>query len=234
MNERFPKVDARRDYRDDGAVPRAAESTVDSEHNQEQEPRLNPRIYVTAGLPLRAELTKGTWLAMARDPGVVRAELFAVLGEPLDHGIDRFYIWDDQDFGDFDVTTGAIGLEDVHSLELLSQVARGIAQHGPAFAAWASRYEDEPAQFDRFAAAYKGRYENIADYARQMVTPLNLEDRLSGALPSGLDEFVRIDYEAMGRQMAHDTDLVIIPAADGGVWVFGEGDARSLDAALDK
>lgn len=56
----------------------------------------------------------------------------------------RLYIWDHRGFGAFVVTTGAIGLEGTDSIELLAQVARGIKEHGLAYAVWASVHDDDP------------------------------------------------------------------------------------------
>ncbi|BDT94162.1 hypothetical protein IFM12275_41380 [Nocardia sputorum] len=224
MNERFPNTDAHNTNRTEQGQTQSDDDLrrYEDETGHEREALRYPRIYVTAGLPLRAELTRGTWLEMARDPDYIYTELYTVLGEPYEHDADRFYIWDHQGFGAFDVSTGAIGLDDVHSVELLSKVANGIVDHGPAFAAWASAHEDDPAQFDRFTAAYKGHYEDLAAYTRHVMAPLNLEDRLVGALPSGLEVFAFIDYDAMGQQLVRDTDLVVFPATGGGVWIFDE------------
>ncbi|WP_216896141.1 antirestriction protein ArdA [Nocardia alni] len=225
MSEKFPNKNVHNAYRavDDQAAADNEAQHCEAETSYEQDPLRYPRIYVTAGLPLRAELTKGTWLDMARDPDYISAELYAVLGEPVEHGADRFYIWNAEGFGVFDVSTGAIGLDDVHSLELLSKVANGIVDFGPAFAAWASVYEDDPTQFNRFERAYKGHFESMADYVRQLFKPLQVEDLLRQAAPEGLQEYVYVDYAAVGEEMAGERDIVAFPADGGGVWVFEEG-----------
>jgi antirestriction protein len=213
MNERFPQRDAPGGHQGDGA---------DLEASREQQSQINPRIYVTRGLPLRAELTDGTWLDMARDPRTIAAEMYAVLtGDEATEG-DPLYIWDYDGFGAFSITTGAIGLEGVDSIELLAQVARGIKDHGPAYAAWAEAHEDDPHLFDLFATAYRGHHESMAAYVRQLFAPLGIEDRLKQAVSASLEDFVFVDYAAIGEEILREGDIVVFPAEGGGVWIFDE------------
>ncbi|WP_280410273.1 antirestriction protein ArdA [Nocardia brasiliensis] len=214
MNERFPNTNEHQP--DDKSAP------AEAEPNHERDARLNPRIYVTRGLPLRAELTEGAWFDMARDPLAIQAELYSVFGEDETYDREGLYIWDYRDFGGFDVTTGAIGLEGVHSIELLAQVARGVAEYGPAFAVWASAHEDDPRLFDHFASAYQGHHESMAAYVRQLFKPLGVEELLAQAAPEGLQDYVRLDYEGIGEEMLREGDVVAFPADGGGVWVFDE------------
>ncbi|WP_081879814.1 antirestriction protein ArdA [Nocardia sp. NRRL WC-3656] len=216
MNERFPNPHAHNDYQPD------IDAQGYEESSREQPPRLNPRIYVTRGLPLRAELTDGTWLDMARDPATIATELYAVLGDDEAHAGAPLYIWDYQDFGAFDVRTGAIGLEGTDSIELLSQVAHGLTEHGPAYAAWAKFNEDDPRLFDHFERAYQGHYESVDGYVRHLLAPLGLDEVLKDALPDQLKHLAYIDYEAIGEQLLAQDDIVAVPAEGGGVWIFDE------------
>ncbi|MGV9751103.1 antirestriction protein ArdA [Nocardia farcinica] len=215
MNERLP-------HEHNNSQDDQRPAALEAEATREQQPRLTPRIYVTRGLPLRAELTDGAWFDMARDPQIVRAEIYAALGADEATEGDPLYIWDYDGFGAFAITTGAIGLEGVDSIELLTQVARGIKDHGPAYAAWAEAHEDDPRLFDHFATAYKGHHESMAAYVRQLFEPLRIEDRVKQALPATLGEFVSVDYAAIGEEMQREGDIAAIPAEGGGVWVFDE------------
>ncbi|MFG1797779.1 antirestriction protein ArdA [Nocardia sp. NPDC049149] len=136
--------------------------------------------------------------------------------------VDRLYIWDYRGFGAFSITTGAIGLEGVDSIELLAQVARGIKEHGPAYAAYASAHEGDSRLLDNFATVYKGHHESLAAYVRQFFEPLKIEDLLKRAAPEGLQDYVCIDYEALGEEMLREGDVVTIPGEGGRVWVFDE------------
>jgi antirestriction protein len=130
-------------------------------------------------------------------------------------GAEAFTIRDAEGFGLFDV-----GRDD--TIELVSQVARGIKQHGLAYSAWAKFNEDDPRVFDDFERAYKGHYESLDAYARHLLEPLHLEELLRNALPSGLDEFAFIDYDAIGEQLFARADIVVFSAQGGGVWIFDE------------
>ncbi|WP_157187318.1 antirestriction protein ArdA [Nocardia vinacea] len=217
MNEQFPQHNSHSAY-----SPETRSTPGDMEANQEHEPRSNPRIYVTSGLPLRAELTTGTWLDMARSPEDIHAEMFAVFGDDETYEADRLYIWDYHGFGAFEVTTGAIGLEGVDSIELLAQVAQGIAEHGPAYAAYASAHEDDLRRLDQFERAYQGHYESPEAYARELLAPLRLDDALKPLLPASIRDFDCIDYDGIGQGLLAQDDIVVFTADDGGVWVFNE------------
>ncbi|MGV9676426.1 antirestriction protein ArdA [Nocardia sp. NPDC003482] len=223
MNERFPNPHAHNGYPDNLAAPTGeTETSPDTELGHEQQRQLNPRIYVTKGLPLRAELTDGTWLDMARDPATISAELYAVLGDKEGHVGTPLYIWDHHDFAGFPVTTGPLGMEGTHSIELLAQVARGIAEHGPAFAAWAAAHEEEPHMLAGFATAYEGHFDSLADYVREQFRPADYDEILDRVLPTEIRPFASIDYEAIGNRWQQEMDLVVFPATGGGVWVFDE------------
>lgn len=171
---------------------------------------------------MRVELTDGTWLDMAREPADIHDELYTTFGTDEDAEGKPLYIWDYQGFGNFEVATGAIGLEGVDSIDLLAQVARGIAEYGPAYAAYASAHEDDPRLFDHFASSYKGHHASMGAYVQQLFEPLKIEELLKTAAPEGLQEYVRLDYGGIGEEMVREGDLVAFPAEGSGVWIFDE------------
>ncbi|MEV0772752.1 hypothetical protein [Nocardia salmonicida] len=84
------------------------------------------------------------------------------------------------------MTTGAVGLEGIDSIELLAQVARGIAEHGSAYAAYASAHEDDPHLFNHFVTVYKVHHESTAAYVRQLFDPLKIEELLRRVMAEAL------------------------------------------------
>ncbi|MBF6446623.1 antirestriction protein ArdA [Nocardia elegans] len=224
MNERHPNNHAHSNFQPEVTyLPSDDEPTYrEAEIDHEQDPPRYPRIYVTRGLPLRAELTDGAWIDMARDPKSIHAELYSMFGEQEVYDREGLYIWDYQGYASFRPTTGPLGLEGVHSIELLTQVAQGIIDYGPAFSAWASAHEDDPSQFGRFERAYQGHYESIGGYVRQLLAPLGLDEVLRDAFPDQLKHLAYIDYEAIGEQLLAQDDIIAFPADGGGVWIFDE------------
>ncbi|WP_280483572.1 antirestriction protein ArdA [Nocardia farcinica] len=193
----------------------------ESEPDHEHPPRGTPQIYVTAGLPLRADLVAGTWLDMARSTDAIYDELRTVTDQEIGINTDRLYIWDYRGFGAFEVTTGPLGLEGTHSLELLARVARGITEHGPAFAAWAQVHEDEPELFDRFPRIFKGHYATLGEFIRDQLEPQGYEAALDAALPDSIRPFATIDYDAIADQAFSSGDLIAYRTGDG-YWIFDE------------
>lgn len=214
MNERPPERLSEQDVTNAHLKP-------EREEGRESEPVVRPRIYVTAGLPLRAELVVGTWLDMARPPRDIYADLFAAINDENSIDNDRVYIWDHRGFGAFEVITGPLGLEGIHSIDLLSQVARGIVEHGPAFAVWAQVHEDEPRQFDRFAQVFRGHYKSPGEFVRTQLEPMGYETLLDNTLPAAIRARTAIDYDAIADQLFETEDIVAVRAGDG-YWIFDE------------
>lgn len=210
MSEKFPNHNAHNGY-PGSAEPGAGET----EASREQEPLPVPHVYVESTIDAELGQLHGAWLDAAREPEVILADIRAMLAASSVPGAAAFTIREAEGFGLFDV-----GRDD--SIDLVSQVARGIKEHGLAYSAWAKFNEDDPRLFDQFTAAYRGHFESLDAYVRHRLEPLQLEELLKRALPSGLDEFVSIDYDAIGEQLFARGDVAVFRAEGGGVWIFDE------------
>ena len=174
--------------------------------------QLAPRIYVASLSDYNNGRLHGRWLDAARDSAAIRAEIQAMLAESSDPGAEEWAIHDYDEFGSWQV-------DEFDSIELVSRIARGIQQHGPAFAAWADVNEGEPERFDDFEAAYLGHYESAETYCYQQAEDFGYHAELE-KLPVSLQSYVHIDYAAMARDLDAGGDLYVYPAPDGGVWLF--------------
>lgn len=217
MSEKFPNNNAHNGYPVEGEPPHEAGGLppADTESSREQEPQSVPLIYVESAIDAELGQLHGVWLDAARDTGAIHSDIQSMLAASSVPGAEVFTIRDAEGFGLFDV-----GRDD--SIELVSQVARGIREHGPAYAAWATYNEDDPRASGQFERAYKGRYDALDVYVRHLLAPLQLEERLRQALPGGLDEFASIDYDAIGEQLFARGDIAVFTAEGGGVWIFDE------------
>ncbi|MGW0019944.1 antirestriction protein ArdA [Rhodococcus sp. NPDC003382] len=128
-------------------------------------------------------------------------------------GAEEYAIHDYEGFGE-------ARIYEHDSLELVSRIARGIAAHGLAFAAWADIQDGDETALDRFEAAYLGHYESEQAYAEQLIDDLGYQQLLDNSVPDSLRPYARIDTEALARDMQLDGDLHFYPADDGGIWVF--------------
>lgn len=179
----------------------------------ERGPALNPRVYVASLADYTAGRLHGVWLDAARTPDELTADIAAMLAASPEPDAEEYAVHDYDDFGD-------VHIGEQVSIEWVSRVARGIAAHGFAFAAWVGVQDGNEAVFDRFEAAYLGHYDSEQAYAEQLIDDLGYQRLLDESVPVSLRPYARIDTDALARDMQLDGDLYFYPADDGGIWIF--------------
>lgn len=91
------------------------------------------------------------------------------------------------------------------SIELVSTIARGVAEHGHAFAASADLTEGAPEH-----------YASLAAYAQQLMQEMGYEALLDTTLPEDLRQHVHIDY-AVAQGLFRDGHVQVYKVPGGGV-----------------
>ena len=127
-----------------------------------------------------------------------------------------------------DATDWAIGssedfagldLSAVTDTTLISRLARGVAEHGVAFAAWTTLIAPDHEQLDRFADAYVGSYASPEAWARILAGHLGWHDQLERAVTDPLlRPYVVINYAAIVQDSFQHWHFVT--GADGRTHVF--------------
>jgi antirestriction protein len=193
-------------------------------HNHEKEPNQkeqpgpeagpqpSPRIYVASLADYNNGVLHGAWIDAARDPADIQADIDAMLAESREPGAEEFAIHDYDQFG-------SCRIHEHDPIELVARIARGIQEHGYAFAAWAEVHEGTPERFDDFSEAYLGHYDSVQDYAEQLVDDLGYTAELA-KLPDSLRRYLRFDTEALAQDMEQGGDIYPVGSPDGGVWIF--------------
>jgi antirestriction protein len=162
-------------------------------------------------------LLHGAWLDAARGEDDLQADITNMLaaspwqartGEPA----EEWAIFDSDGFG-------PLRIHEHDSLRRISLVAKGIAQHGPAYAAWADVMEDEE-RLQGFDENYLGHYDNLHTYVEQLINDLGYDELLDKALPASIRPYIKIDITATANDLLLGGDLFTVPAAGGGVWIF--------------
>lgn len=176
-----------------------------------------PSVWVGSWLDYNSCILHGAWIDAVQDEAALQADIAAMLagspttaetGEPA------------EDWGIFDYDNfGSLRIGEQEALSWVSAVARGIAEHGLAFAAYADIVEDEDA-LAGFEGDYLGRYDSLQDYAQQYVDDAGYGRLLDAAVPKPLRPYVRIDTGQLARDMQLGGDIHALPADEGGVWVF--------------
>ena len=195
----------------------APEEDPATAERHEAEATDQPRIWVASLSDHNNGILHGEWLDAARDEADIQADIARVLatspwtartGEPVEE-------WAIHDYDGF----GACRIDEHESLRWISQVAKGIAEHGLAFAAYADVVEEEEllASFDQ---AYLGHYDSLHTYIEQRVNDLGYDRILDEAVPPTIRPYVKIDITATANDLLLGGDLHALPAPDGGVWIF--------------
>jgi antirestriction protein len=177
-----------------------------------------PKIWVGSLLDYNDGVLHGEWIDAAREAEELEADIQAMLdtsptaarsGEVAEE-------WGIFDYDGF----GPARIYEHDDLRLVSRVARGIAEHGPAFGAWADVMEGDEEALDQFADNYLGHFESVEAYAAQLVDDLGYERLLDEAAPGSLRAYVTFDTAALARDMEAGGEVHVIRAADGGIWLF--------------
>lgn len=176
-----------------------------------------PRIWVGSLSDYNNGVLHGAWMDAAREPSEIQADIDTMLaaspwtsrtGEPTEE-------WGVFDFDNF----GACRIDQHENLDWISAVAKGIQQHGLAFAAWADVVE-EPTLLAGFDEAYQGHYDSVTAYVEQLINDLGYDELLDRVVPTTLRPYVKIDAAATARDLLFGGDLHALAATEGGVWIF--------------
>lgn len=195
------------------------EVEIDADGQVESAERLTdaPRIWVGSWLDYNNGILYGRWIDAAQDEATLAGDITAMLADsPTSAETGEAA----EDWGIFDYDNfGPLRIGEQESLAWVSRVARGISEHGLAFAAWADVMEDEDA-LAGFEDNYLGHYDSLTDYVEQYVEEAGYEQLLDEAVPQSLRAYVKIDTGQLAHDLQIGGDVHVLPAEDGGVWIF--------------
>jgi antirestriction protein len=179
----------------------------------EAEPVDPPRIYVASLTDYNAGRLHGRWIDANQDTEALTDEVRAMLkASPTSRHAEEFAIHDYENFG-------ALRLSEYESLEVVSAIAKGLADHGPAFAAWADHVGHEPALLDGFSEAYRGEWRSVSEYADELLDDLGAQDVLT-IVPDWLQPYVKLDVDGFARDLELSGDVWTAPTATDDVFIF--------------
>jgi antirestriction protein len=156
----------------------------ESPNEHEQEPRQQPRIYVASLSDYNAGRLHGTWIDAvqpAEDLWICIGQMLASSPEPI---AEEWAIHDYESFG-------ALRLSEYESIERVSEIGLGIAEHGLAFAAWASHLErNEWDRLSQFEECYMGQWASTTEYAENILESFGLWQAIEEAVPEPLQPYI--------------------------------------------
>ena len=176
----------------------------------------HPEIWVGSLSDYVAGHLHGVWLDATLDAEELQAAVQFMLRNGYDRHAEEWAIMDYSDF------CGA-ALGEYESLETVSRIAQGIAEHGEAFAKWCGYLgTTNMGEVERtFQDAFEGKFESMQAYVQHILSETDFNERLEEALeviPDDLRGYISIDT----KQLAHDWEMAlhVVEAEDGGVLVF--------------
>ncbi len=173
----------------------------------------SPRIWVGSLADYNNGRLHGEWLHAAVPDVDLHAAVQRILAASEELGAEEYGIFDYENFGQYKV-------HEYDRLEQVARVARGIAQHGPAFAAWAELHDADPTMLDQFEDAYLGEYESPEEWAREVLHEGGLDEAIDRTVAEPLRAYVNVDYVGWARDAHLAGDIHIESKDDGGVWIY--------------
>jgi antirestriction protein len=178
----------------------------------EREQKVRPRIYVASLSDYNEGRLHGGWFEADREPEELEKEIGFMLACSPEPVAEEWAIHDFEGFG-------LAYISEYESLETVSRLAKGIAEHGLAFAAWAAVQSNGEEALGRFEDAYLGNWESLEEYADELLYGLDL-DEAQRLLPEAIRPYLVLDVEAFARDLELGGDVITVKAPDGTVWVF--------------
>jgi antirestriction protein len=185
------------------------------EDHEETQSGHHPEIWVGSLSDYTNGRLHGVWLDATLEPDELHAAVAFMLRNSYMSDAEEWAIMDYDDFCGLD-------LGEYQPLDVISRVAKGIAQHGEAFARWVEYVgERNEEALSRFEDHFLGKFESMEAYVEQVLDETgfnrNLDEALA-VLPEDLREYISIDVE----QLASEWGMYLheVEASGGGVLIF--------------
>jgi len=164
-----------------------------------------PRIYVACLAAYNAGRLHGEWIDADQDAEAIHEEIQAMLAKSPEPMAEEWAIHDHEGFG-------GLRLSEFEDIERVAEFGQLIAEHGPAFAAYADHVGHDYATGGGFEEAYCGQWESEVAYAEELFDELYAHE-----IPENLRCYV--DYEAFSRDLFIN-DCYSVDCPEGGIYVF--------------
>lgn len=186
-------------------------SSLNSEHHEHQPEQQRPRIYVASLADYVGGTLHGRWIRADQDLEAIREEIGEMLDESEIDDAEEYAIHDYEGFA-------PLYLHEYDSIETVARIARGIVEHGEAFAHWVN-YCGTPTDHDQLALfddVYLGCWPTVRAYAEELIDGSEVEETLDQArLP--FRNYIRIDTELLARDLQIE---MYISEGTNGVHIF--------------
>ena len=187
----------------------------------EQRPVEVPRIYVASLSDYNAGVLHGVWINAADELDEIQSQVETMLADSPTtkrYGdiAEEYAIHDYEHFG-------SVRVDENEPLDRVHRLARGIEEHGDAFAAWWD-YERRDDQDwgdieSQFQLDFLGEFDSLESFGEQLLGDMGFDLDEIEAIPEGLRPYVTFDIEGWVRGMEPNAEIYHV-RSNGGVYVF--------------
>lgn len=171
----------------------------------------HPEVWAGSWADHNAGVLHGRWIRADQTPEDIWADVQDMLATSTQPHAEEHGWFDYQGFG-------PLAISEQESVEDISRVGLGIAEHGDAFAHFADVLgRGAWGELDRFDELYIGHYQSVVTYAEELLDDLGADDALDDRVPDWLRGFVRIDVAGFAEAITHDLG---VSEDEGGVHLF--------------
>ncbi len=196
--------------------PEGGKRESDEERQEQQRPRVQPRLYVASLSDYVAGRLHGEWLDADQEPDELEAAIQQMLvRSPAAQEGEAAEEWAIHDYEGF----FGLRLDEYEDLRTVRRVARGIVEHGEVYALFAGYASLDDLDFLDAAMhdSYLGAWDSMEAFAEHVVDDMGVEAYIENA-PDSYRRYLKVDTE----QLAHDLEieLTVLEGSDGRVHVF--------------
>jgi antirestriction protein len=185
----------------------------ESESQEAFDERAVPRIYVASLADYHAGRWHGAWIDAAQQPADLFDDIQAMLGESPESEAQEWAICAFEGFEPVSMATD-------DSLELVQEVAGGIAAYGEPFAVYVQEIAArERSLLPAFPDVYQGKWESLRAYV-EVVAVATRQAAEEAGLVDELRYWLDVDLDELTAEVAAEGYVVTAEASDGGVYVF--------------
>ena len=166
-----------------------------------------PRIYVACLASYNAGILHGRWIDADQAADDIRAEIAEMLSESPTPGAEEFAIHDYEGFH-------GLVIGEYDDIDRISELAILVSEHGEPYAVYADHIGIDCATPEEFENSYRGRWDNLQDYAEKLIDDCYDLDRMMGNLAC------YFDFERFARDLGLSNNVFTVESADGGIHVF--------------
>lgn len=177
----------------------------------EQEPfPAGPAGYFASLSDYNAGRLHGVWVQDLTDAEDVQEQISEMLAQSSEPLAEEWALHDYEGLGEWRPS-------EYESLDTLALMARGIVEHGAAFAAWADYLGDlDDERIEAFDYHFCGQWRSMEEYAADLLADHGFA--LEEHVPQWIRPYVNVDFDSLGRDLA--MELHVTDDGDGGIWVF--------------